>query len=398
MKKYIFTISLLFILTTLSANAQTMQRTYIKEVLNNRVFTIIDPESNNEYLIHLKKTCGDLKDNQSINLIKNGDLKYGKSSVKIASYRTCDIDFAEEVSDKLYIDYVFSSNRMARLFDKLGNKYMVSYSPACSALRSYYSSYIYTLQSENDLSNNDKFYLPKEKLICSFYNVKKIKNKKENIIISPSKIKTSMINNTKDTKRPSSATNLKAFPRKSSVFLSWRFAKDNKKVAYYVVAYSKSKLDMKHINIEDMDNLVKAKDTQIKIKNLENDTEYFFWVKAVDTSGNISSDWSNMAIAMPKASIAFPIIHNLSGHDLKLQVSEDNPKYFVVSWLQIPGASRYAITLKEDGIKQYTITDYLRRNFKIMKSKRRKGKNLTLKVSAYSYGEYLNEEFINFGF
>jgi hypothetical protein len=182
------------------------------------------------------------------------------------------------------------------------------------------------------------------------------------------------------------------------VHLSWRVAKDNVGIDHYIVSYNDGYLNTKTIPAQNMPNQIETQNTYLTIDDLENNETYFFWVLAVDTSGNMGDQWSTIARATPKASVLSDDMVSSGESDMNLRIEAETSRSFLIRWDKIPNVNHYTVILETDGDREFAQTGLAKRHIRILKRSHRQGKELTLIVRAYSLRDLLKEEEISFEF
>jgi len=390
MKKFFllgYTIGISIFLTFQFVHADFSQRIQINEIIDKYNVVITHPDEGEPYLLHLGSGCGILEAGQTVSLVTKGALNANNDLIKVNDVHRCTIDFAERFTQKLYVKYVFNGNTEAWVVDESDQEYYLSYGPSCSAMPRFRKNHIYVLQGGDKLSRSDKVYLPNKEGQCSIEYLREIRPYRPKITTDPGR----------DQEKPTTVTHVKAFPRKGRVFLTWRSARDNQEVDHYIVSYNKGNLNPKDIPVVNMPNQIETKNTYLTLKNLTNDETYFFWVAAVDTSGNISDQWSETVQTTPKASI-LPDPSSPSRYGLNLRITYESDRSYLFEWDEIPGTNRYTVILEVDGSHDMVRTDFHKKRIRILKRPHRQGRPLTFKVRAYSHDKYLGEERINFEF
>ena len=366
-----------------TAKADFAQRIEIDEIVSRRNIVITYPGDNEKYLLYVATGCGTFEKGQSVELIVRGSLNSSNDIIKADSLHKCAIEQADLFTHKLYVQEVFGENKKAYVLDENGQQYYINYGSYCSAIAGYKKTYVYAFQAGDILSRSDRIILPNKDGQCSIYYLKKtttvetVKTKSNPDLV------------------PTTVTNVKAYPRNGSVFLTWRSARDDKGISHYIISYSKYPLSTKNVPLEDMPNRIISKPTHYNVTDLENDQPYYFYVLAMDTAGNVSSDWSEEVQGIPKASFLTGKTAGES-NEMDLKISNENANSFFIEWHPISGR-RQTVILDTDGKRELSWTDYSKSYIRILKRSHREGKPLTLKVRAYgSYG--VVEEEINFDF
>ena len=390
MKKTIifsFIIGIFSLLSFQFVYADILYRIQIDEVINRRNILITHPETNEKYLLRLKSGCGDIQTNQNVFLSIRGALDSSNDIIKEDAWHQCGIDWAEKFTQKLYVEHVSHGNQ-ARIADELGQKYFITYTDACRAMPSYRDTYIYVLQGANYLRQGDKIFLLNYDGQCSISYVRKVETDVTEIPEEP----------VGDTRVPTSVVRVKAFPMNGKVFLSWSAARDNVGISHYIVSYNTYKIRTKGIPIQEMPNQIQTEDTHLTVENLENEETYYFYVLAVDTSGNVSSRWSMAAKATPKSSILSDELTPSGTYSLNVRIANESPRSFLIRWNHHPMVTRYSVIFEVDGQRVFTRTGYTKRYIRILKKESREGKPLTLKVRSYGLRGFLREAEVNFEF
>lgn len=285
-----FIIGAITLLGFQTALADTLYRAEIGEVISRKNVTISQPETGENYLLYLGKGCGDLEAGQKVNLSIHGKLDYRKDFIKLSALHGCQIEQAEQINSKLYIEKALGKNQ-AYVLDENGVRFYITYN-YCKYFTRYKRDYIYIRKWGSNLSSGDRIYLPNKDGICSIKYVQEIPEK------LPKKLKKE-----NDIKVPTIVNRVKASPGNTKVYLSWKAAKDNVGISHYIVSYSPYRLRSKTIPLNEMPNQIQTKSTYIAMEGLRNNEKYFFYVLAVDVNGNKSSRWSRVKVSTPRATI-----------------------------------------------------------------------------------------------
>ncbi len=370
-----------------SVRADYSQKITIDEVISRRSITITEPGSGESYLLHLQNGCGDLKKGQSVSLVIRGTPNSSGDIIKLNSIHQCKIDDAQHFNQKLYVKYVYSSNTEARVRDESNAEYTIHYGRDCAALNRYRRQSIFALQGSKTLRKSDRLILPNKEGMCSINYLRKIEDQKRKVesIASVDKV-------------PTTIRWVKAFPRNGAVFLSWRPARDDKRVDHYVIGYNAHQFRADDLSASDMPYTAISKSTHYTVRDLDNDRAYYFYVTAVDNEGQMSSDWSPMATAVPKSSIFSTEAPATGIYDFNLRVDQETSKSFVIRWSSHPSAIRYSVYLDVDGEREISLTGYSKPFIRILKNDQRKDKAMKLTVRAYSIRGYLEKGEFEFGF
>ncbi len=340
-------------------------------------------------LLHYSGGCDAVANNEQVMISVRTVLDGYGDDLVMSSYQKCVIDQAEEINGVLIVANAYSGNSAVVMDDK-GDMYYIQYGTECSRLPAYEGATVFLRRYGSGLAVGDKIYLPEKEGSCSIFYVDKYESSEEPIVEEKTE---------DDIKRPTSATNVTATPGNNSVSLNWRAASDNVAIDHYVVSYSQYSFTAKNYTYEEMPNKINtgSNKTNYVIKDLENEEAYFFYVIAVDTSGNISSDWSVEANATPKSSIMSWDTERKPVRLLIYKV-QNTPDLFLFKWNRIPSFVRQTVTLDVDRVRDFGVTNWSRDYIHIYKNADRKGKALKLTVRQFDiYGQMFMKEY-NFEF
>ena len=297
-KKFIssFIIGFLALSSIQFANADVSTRIKVDETLiNQRNIVVTHPDTDEQYLLYLGSGCGQLKKGQYVDLIIYGDLDGRNDYIKADYLHSCDIEKADAFNQKLFVNYTYVSNTEAHIMDESGQAYHINYNYRCSAIEGYRGKYVYAYMYDNSvtggLNNGDKITLADMDGECSITGLKKIERKAPVVKQEINKV-------------PSLVSNVTTVPMNGAVALYWNRAHDDIGISHYIISYNRYYFDAKGVPFADMPNQVKTDSnaTSFTVSGLENDQYYFFYITAVDTGGNVSSNWSTVVMAIPRSS------------------------------------------------------------------------------------------------
>ncbi|MBI5421735.1 fibronectin type III domain-containing protein [Candidatus Peregrinibacteria bacterium] len=382
MKKILFAIALACLLQTPFARADLSQRVVLEEVVGRRNVVIHDPQTDEKVFLHLRIGCGELTQNQSATVVIQGTLNGNSDFLKIDSTRQCAIDQVEPFTQKLYIRQFTLGNSEILVSDESGQEYLLQYGTLCSAMAQFRESWIFVRQNDQTLAQSDRLFLPDRSGECP---VDRIEKRAPSTPTKPT--------DKTDRQLPTAPSGLKPALGNGEIHLTWRAATDDRGISHYLVSHSPNAIDPKGIATQDMPNLTQSKSTRFTVTGLENGQRTYFYVAAVDTSGNRSSDW---ATAQATPSSAIPATD--ANATLNLRMGEETDQSFWVRWDRIPGATRYWVTLEADHKRLFSNARFPEKTLQVRKGQDRQGKTLTVTVRALGYYGLMKEETIEFGF
>lgn len=385
MKKLLLTLICLILITPHSfayyEYVRKMPVLYADKNANN----IIVDLGGKKMLLHYSGNCDAVADSSYATINVRSTLDGLNDYLIMSSYQKCVIDQAEEINGVLAVTYAYSDNR-AIVTDERNNKYYIRYGSECSRLPAYKNQNIFLRKYGSNLNTGDKIYLPGKEGMCSIFYTENYETKEESVV--PAKTQD-------DIQRPTAPSNLTTTPGNKSVALNWRASKDNIAIDHYVVSYSKYSFKTKNYSYEEMPNKIKTDSnaTNYIVRDLENAESYFFYVIAVDTSGNISSEWSNEATATPRSSIV-----NWDGTSVPVKLliykTQETDKHILFKWNRIPSFVRQTVSLDVNRVRDFSVTNWSRDYIHIYKTDDKKGKSLKLTVRQFDiYDQMFSREF-----
>jgi hypothetical protein len=381
MKKIIFGIALSFMLVGV-ARADSTERVVLEDVVGRRNVVVTDLQTDEKVFLHVKPGCGELSKDQSVTLVIQGTLNGNSDSLKIDDIHQCPIDQVEPFTQKLYIHQFTFGNSEILVSDESGQDYLLGYGELCQAMPQFRDGWIFVLQGDKALAKGDKLYLPDRAGECPIDRLEPRPTAKP---------KTTP--DTADHQLPSGVTGLKAILGNQQIYLTWKPAHDDHEISHYLVSYGLNSVDTQTTPTLDMPNLTQAKSVRLTVTGLENGQNYFFYVAAVDTSGNRSSDW-----ATAQATPSDILTGGYTSPALNLRIEQETPQSFFLRWDRVSNTTRYFIAFDVDGKRAFSNTHYEDKTLQIRKSDERKGKKMMLTVRAIGLYGLIKEEKIELKF
>lgn len=385
----LFIIGISVFLSSPAVQADFSKKVTIDSVLHRRNVLIRYPDTDQRYLIYVSTGCGEFTEGQTVDLIVKGTLNYNGDQLKTDAIHKCNIQQAQPYDQQLYVVFVFSGNTEAWVTDESGQDWFMRYSSGCSAMPRYRRQHIFTVQGRKaQLADGDRLYLPQNDGRCYITHLREKRSRQTT--------ETSTV--TEDKQVPTTVTGVKANPGNKEIFLQWISAADDVGIDHYVVSYHTSRLLTDDVPITAMPNTMTSTTNSITIKNLENNTRYYFYVMAVDKSGKNSSDWSVMARGTPKASVLSDERQSSGGLTMNLKLVNESDRSFLFEWEPPAGTARQTLILEADGRREFAFTNWARTRIRILKRQFRKGKQLKLIVRSYDIYSLKLQEEITFKF
>jgi len=331
-------------------------------------------------LLHYTGSCDDMEEGGQVIINVRSMLDGYSDYLVLSSYRKCAIDQVQQINGTMTVTDVMS-DYMSLLTDKNGNQYEVQYNANCMHIARYWRKEVYFYQSGSSPSVGDKIHLPANEGSCSLLYVKK---------------RLPLVETEKpegDIKRPTMVSEVTATPGNGSVWLNWRAASDDAGVDHYIISYFPYSIKTENYTVDQMPNKITtgSNATSYKVTGLTNEDIYFFYVIAVDTSGNVSSDWSPEVSATPRSSISQ--LTTTARTRLFIYKTQETSLSYLFRWNEIPSYSRQTVILEVDGERDFTSTSWDQFYIRILKKADRKGKPLKLIVRQFDIhgGMFENE-------
>jgi len=384
MKKLLSIVIGLLIITPLAfAYYETAERAtvlYFNTVTRN----VVIEREDEMWLLRYNGSCDNMTVGGSIVLAIRNEFDGVDDYLKTNSYYKCDIEQAEEISGTLKVDYVFNDKTQAGVTDENGEQYNILFNSSCSRILGYMYKDIFYKRYQSSLSRGDYIYLPRNEGRCPLSYVGHV----EKDIAEPEPIDPDL-----DVTEPSIVRDVNAIPGDGEVYLNWDEADDNVAIDHYIVSYSEYTLDTQRYDVDDLPNKTDVRGENLTVKGLKNENRYYFYVLAVDTSGNKSSVWSEEVSAEPKSAI-----HAINPDPIRpkteiVQIQETSLS-FLFKWDKLPLHKRETIVLEADMEREFAFVNWNKNYIRILKKDTRKGKDLKLIVKQYnSRGQMFKDEF-----
>lgn len=361
---------------------QTALRVKAREVVDHQNSFLLIEDNGETWLIHHETGCGSVQEGDPLTLVITGELDGNQDRMWKGDYASCTVDMAEKINGRLRVTTTSSADNFTSVSDG-GKPYRIYYSERCKAMKGLKDHDVYVHKyGGSQLRAGDKFFLPSVGEMCSItYVQSEIYEMSE-----PSSTATTTV--TVDDKRPTTPTNVRAFPSNTAVYLYWRASEDDVAIDHYVVSASLYHRDDPvaqdpEIKPQYMPDTVVTQGNRpsIKLENLEPDELYFFRVIAVDSSGNESSYWSEEATAFTKSSIAQTSLENSA---LRLFQAQETDTSYLFRWNSLPGA-KYSVVLEADNERVFVSNSWNKNYIRILKKPSRKGKRLELIVRSLDF-------------
>ena len=380
-KKMLFGIALGLLLIG-NVQADSSVRVTLEDVVGRRNVVVTDPLTDERVFLHVRPGCGDLTQGQTAHLIIQGSLNGNSDSLKVSPTQQCLIDQVETFTQKLYVRQFTNGNTEILATDQSGQDYRIGYGALCQAMPQFRDAWIFALQNEQALAKDDRLFLPDHLGECPIERLEAVPTSRPKDSADPT-----------DKQLPSGVTGLKAIVGNQQIYLTWKPAQDDRGISHYLVSTSQNAINPKGIPTQDMPNLTQTKLPRLTVKELENGQRAYFYVAAVDTNGNRSSDW-----ATAQATPSDLLTGATSATALNLKIYRETPQSFFLRWDRVSGATRFSVTFDVDGKRTFSNPRYNAKIIQILKSAERKGKTLTLNVRASGLYGLIKEEKIEFDF
>lgn len=388
MKRLIFLIIGLIIISlpAVTHAKEVLEQTKISAAPSPLNVVLTWPSENSQWLLKLKSGCSALEAGQNVKLGVTEALNGKNDYLDLGLSRTCGISKAFLFNQELT---VLSTNRnQAAVRDQSGKEYSLFHDGRCGDLLNWVNKSIYADQAGSSLAKGDTLFVPGEPLKCSIKTIKKAEKEAKPLIKK----------STADTIRPSDVVQVRAIPRNGKAFIYWKNATDNISVNHYLVSVSRYKIDRKHMTVDSAERQRESRETHLSFEGLENDTDYYFYVMAVDSAGNTSSFWSEPAHARVLSSISPDVIKQTGQMQINLHLVEETETSFLFAWQAPPTTTRFMVTLTSDSKPEFSIKNSMAAELRIEKKAERKGKKLIIKVNAFNTRGFIGEEKIEFSF
>lgn len=376
-------IGLLIIAPFTFAYYETAERAVILS-FNSVTRNVVVERENEMWLLRYKGNCDNMTVGKTVTLAIRSELDGYGDYLKTSSYYKCSISQAERITGTLHVDYVFNNKTQAGVTDENGEKHVILVSSNCSKILGYMYKDIYFRGYKSELSKGDYLFLPRNEGRCPLLYAKHI----EKDVSSPEPIDASL-----DIREPSIVSDVNAVPGDGIVYLNWDEADDNVGIDHYIISHSQYSLETERYDINDLPNKTIVKDSNHTAIKLENENRYYFYVLAVDTSGNTSSRWSEEVSAETKSAIR-EIDTDPVRPETKIELIQETPIFYLFKWEKIPSYNRKIVTFESDSKRIFSFLNWKSDSIRILKTRSRRGKDLKLSIRQFDiHGGMFKDEF-----
>jgi len=287
------------------------------------------------WLIHYKGRCSKPEAGETVILSVRDSLDSNGDRLKTSDYHVCDIDQAEIIDEVLKVEKIYGGKTHVIVSDEQSRRYLIYFPSSCSNTKGYLNQSIFLRMYGSEVDRADRLFLPRKENQCDLTHVEPLAADAsgEDIPISRIAEKKSELAAGNDVKRPSTPGNPRAITGPGRAYVYWYEADDNVEIDHYVVAYSPYSLSTEDLEIEDVLNFVTSETNTAVVPDLQIGKLYFFYIKAVDTSGNASSDWSEEVSATPRK---ITVIGTPGFNNLYLKIGQKTDKSFLFRWRKDP--------------------------------------------------------------
>ena len=365
---------------------EVLQQTRVEAVPAGLNVVLTRPSDQTRWLLKLKPGCPMPAANQNVGLGVRGSLNGNNDYLDFGNRVRCVVDQAFEFNDVLT---VLSTNRtQAAVQDEKGQKFRIFTDASCPDLLNFMNQVVYLNRAGPTVAKGDEMLVPGDPKIC-FLTLAEPALPDSPPARAPAG----------DIQAPTDVVNVRVLPRSNGrVLVYWPKASDNVGVNHYLVSYSRSAVDRKHLEFDSAENKTETKNTQLSVEGLQNDTDYYFYVLAVDAAGNRSSFWSEAAHGRPTSSLFEGLPKQTGQRIIGLHLALETDRYFLFRWLWPPTTTRFLVGLTADGKPDFALTNSNLTQIPIFKSPARKGKKLVLTISAFNTRAFVEQEKVEFSF
>lgn len=372
--------------TALAEGNEVLQQTRIEAVPAALNVILTRPSDQTRWLLKLKAGCPAPQAGQNVGLGVRGSLNGNNDYLDLGNRIRCLVQQALEFNEVLT---VLSTNRtQAVVQDEKGGKFRIFTEASCPDLLSFVNQAVYLNRAGPTVKKGDELLVPGEPRVCFLKLVEPA------LPDSPPTPQPAG-----DIQAPSDVVNVRALPRTNGrVMVYWPKASDNVGIDHYVVSYARYAIDRKHLEFDSAEHKMETKATLLTIDGLQNDTDYYFYVLAVDAAGNRSSFWSEAAHGRPSSSLFEGLPKQTGQRILDLHLALETDRYFLFRWKRPPTTTRFMIGLTINGRPDFGLTNSNLTQIPIYKSAARRGQKLTLTISAFNTRSFIEQEKLEFAF
>ena len=322
----------LLVFMALPVYADTLESVRVIKFWDDTDDIVIQRASGERLLIQHNRVCSTMSTEFPMQILWSGEKI---TQAKVAANELCDVyNFGPYSSQVKITERIPSPNALASEHEAKiewrGGEYRIDYAEGCRYLKEYVNetAYVYTPQSGLEGAT---LYLPKARGQCEIKSAEFIKKVVVDSSVSDNPIQ-----------------NLRMKAENNQAFFSWdAFPEDETWLV--LVAHSKFQLDPSEYTLEQLPKLKRTKANSIRILQLVNDQEYFFYFTASNADGELAP-W--MEVPVTPIQTAKRVINRPDPEQFEIEMTETDDA-FHLTWPDKSDDSRkYMIMVYVDGKRE----------------------------------------------
>ncbi len=322
----------LLALMALPVYADTLESVRVIKFWDDTDDLVVERADGERLLIQHNRVCSTMSTEFPMQILwSDGEI----TQAKVASNELCDVyNFGPYSSEVKIVERIPSSNALAAEhlaeIEYRGGRYRIDYGEGCRNLKEYVNHTAFVHTPEGGLEGAT-FYLPKARGQCEISSADFLEETERESSVAESPIK-----------------NLRTKAENNQAFLSWdAFPEDETWLV--LVAHSKYPLNPDEYTLKQMPKLKRTKQNSIRILQLVNDQDYYFYITASNAEGELAP-W--MEVPITPIQTARRIINQPDPEEFEIEMTETDDA-FILNWPDKGEVSRkYMIMVYVDGKRE----------------------------------------------
>lgn len=331
-KRNLLLLLVLLVFAALPVYADSLESVRVIKFWDATDDLVVERNTGEMLLIQHNRMCSTMSTEFPMQIVWDG----GEiTQAKVASNEICDVyNYGPYSSDLIISKRIPSSNSLTvehlAEVDWKGDRYEIDYGEGCMYLRDYVNHVAYVYTPRNSL-DGATLYLPKARGECEIKSATFLETVEPASSILESPIK-----------------NLRFKAENNQVFFTWdAFPEDETWIV--LIAHSKYQLNPDEFTLSQLPNLRRARYNSLRILQLMNDQQYYFYITAGNGEGELAP-WMEIPVTPIQTILRF--INNPDPEPFEIEMTETEEAFHLVWPDKEEHTRKYLIMVYVDGVRE----------------------------------------------
>lgn len=331
-KRNLFLLLAFFIFAALPVYADSLESVRVIKFWDFTDDMVIERNTGERLLIQHNRMCSTMSTEFPMQLVWDND---EITKAKVASNELCNVyNFGPYSSDiviskRIPVVNSLTVEHLAEV-EWQGDRYEIDYGKGCTYLRDYVGKTAYVYTPRNSL-NGATLYLPKARGECEIKSATFLETVEPASSVTESPIK-----------------NLQYKAENNQVFFAWDTFPENE-TWLVLIAHSKYQLNPDEYTLSQLPNLRRSRYNYLRILQLMNDQEYYFYITAGNGKGDLAP-WTEIPVTPIQTIRRF--VNNPDPEPFEIEMTEADDAFHLVWPDKEEHSRKYLIMVYIDGARQ----------------------------------------------